>query len=43
MAIELLQVDDLVKSGDIDRLTVVMKRLCLTVLGLLYKDNKYAI
>ena len=43
MAMDLLQFNDLNKSGDIDRLTIVMKRLYLTFLGLTSYRSKYAI
>ena len=43
VAMDLLQFDDLVKSGDIDRLTIVMKRLCPTFIGLTSYRSKYAI
>ena len=43
MAMDLLQFNDLNKSGDIDRLTIVMKRLYLTFIGLTLYRCKYAI
>ena len=43
VAMDLLQFEDLVKSGDIDRLTIVMKRLCPTFIGLTSYRSKYAI
>ena len=43
VTMDLLQFDDLVKSGDIDRLTIVMKRLCPTFIGLTSYRSKYAI
>ena len=43
MAMDLLQFNDLNKSGDIDRLTIVMKRLYFTFIGLTLYRCKYAI
>ena len=43
VAMDLLQFDDVVKAGDIDRLTIVMKRLCPTFIGLTSYRSKYAI
>ena len=44
-AMDFLQLDDLIKAGDIDRLTLIMKRLIPTFIGLTSYTcrSKYAI
>ena len=42
-AMDLLQLDDLIRAGDIDRLTIMMKRLIPTFISLTSYRSKYAI
>ena len=42
-SIDLLQLDDLIKAGDIQRLSIIMKRLVPTFIGLTSYRSKYAI
>ena len=42
-SLDLMELDDLIRAGDIDRLTVMMKRLIPTFVGLTSFRSKYAI